>query len=80
MSVRRILRIGRSLGVTLPAQEVRELGLEEGTPVEVQVDRVHQRVIIRPLGPAGTVDPVFIEEARRFAERHRGTLEELARR
>lgn len=80
MGVRRILRIGRSLGVTLPAREMRELGLEEGAPVEVQVDRVQRRVVIRPLAPETGVDAVFIEEARRFAERHRAVLEELAKR
>lgn len=80
MGVRRILRIGRSLGVTLPARELRELGLGEGAPVEVEVDRVQRRVVIRPLAPATGVDPAFVEEARRFAERHRAVLEELARR
>ena len=80
MEVRRILRIGRSLGVTLPAHELRELGLGEGTPVQVQVDRVQRRVVIQPLAPVTGVDPAFVEEARRFAERHRSVLEELAKR
>ncbi|HEY8552510.1 MAG TPA: AbrB/MazE/SpoVT family DNA-binding domain-containing protein [Thermaerobacter sp.] len=80
MDVRRILRIGRSLGVTLPARELRELGLGEGAPVEVQVDRVRRRVVIQPLAPATEVDPAFVEEARRFAEHHRSVLEQLAKR
>ncbi|WPD18331.1 AbrB/MazE/SpoVT family DNA-binding domain-containing protein [Thermaerobacter composti] len=80
MGIRRILRIGQSLGVTLPARELHELGLKEGAPVEVEVDRVQRRVVIRPLDSATGVDPSFVEEARRFAERHRVILEELARR
>lgn len=69
---------GRSLGVTLPARELRELGLGEGAPADVQADRVQRRVAIRPLAPAADVDPAFVEEPRPFAERHRDVLEALA--
>lgn len=80
MLVRRVLRLGNSLGVTLPAKDLAAIGIKEGTPVEVQVDAIHGRIVLRPLPPAAEVDPRFIEEARVFADRYRYVLEELARR
>lgn len=79
MSIRRILRIGNSLGVSLPAREIGDMGLKEGTPVEVNVDKVHRQITIRPVPAAQPVDPAFIQEARKFAERNREILEELAK-
>ena len=80
MLIRRILRIGNSLGVSLPAKEVASIGVKEGTPVEVDIDPVRQLITLRPVQNTGNVDPVFIKEAKEFAERNRQVLEELARR
>ncbi|HVB78226.1 MAG TPA: AbrB/MazE/SpoVT family DNA-binding domain-containing protein [Candidatus Nitrosotalea sp.] len=46
---RKLLRIGNSLGVTLPASAISSLGVTEGDPVDVQIEG--SRVVIT--GKAG---------------------------
>lgn len=79
MSVRRITKVGNSLGVTLPPEHLEALGLSVGDKVEVLVDCAARRVIVQSAEPSG-VSPAFVSEARAFAERHRETLHALAKR
>jgi len=45
---RKLVRIGKSLAVTLPAEVVKEFGLEKGQSVDVSVHPATGAVTIRP--------------------------------
>jgi antitoxin component of MazEF toxin-antitoxin module len=72
--VRKVFRSGNSLVVTLPP-EVRELGIDEDTEVEVEIQ--DGRIVIQT-ATSSTVTPEFLEWTDAFIERHRDLLQRLA--
>lgn len=60
---------------------LRDLGLSEGSVVEVRLDRKDGRIEIVPVAGALASAQArrFMERVDRFIERHRRTLERLAR-
>lgn len=77
----KILSVGRRPAVFLPRQMVRDLGLREGSAVEVRLDPRSARIEIVPVAePAASAEARrFMERVDAFIERHRRTLERLAR-
>lgn len=71
--VRKVFRSGNSLVVTLPP-EVRDLGIDENSEVDVEIR--DGKVVIGPRSPALT--PEFLAWTDAFIERHRALLERLA--
>lgn len=43
---RKIIKVGNSLGVTLPPEQLQVLGWRDGTHVEVVVDTKRKRLVI----------------------------------
>ena len=70
--VRKVFRSGNSLVVTLPP-EVRELGIDEDSEVDVEIN--DGCVVITP---SGGISREFLDWADAFIERHRELLERLA--
>jgi antitoxin component of MazEF toxin-antitoxin module len=47
--IRKVVKIGGSLGVTLPIEYVKNTGLKEGNFVEFYFDEQHDLICIRPV-------------------------------
>jgi antitoxin component of MazEF toxin-antitoxin module len=79
---RKLVQIGRSLAVTLPAEVVREHKLEKGQTVDVAVHPTTGAVVIRP-GPrhvdGGRVTPRYRRAVRELLERRVALYRALAK-
>ena len=71
---RKVFRSGNSLVVTLPP-EVRELGIDEDSEVDVGIEG--GRVVIQ-VAPSGRPSREYLDWIDAFIERHRELLERLA--
>jgi len=80
--LRKIFKTGNSVVVSLPKDAIEYLNMEEGTEVNVEVDREKRQIVITPAEPplaiAG-VDPEFAHQITEFIEQYRPALEELAK-
>ncbi len=79
---RKIVQIGSSLAVTLPAEVVKEFRLKKGQDVEVSVHPRTGAVTIRPgvrYFAEGKVTKSFREIAERVRRRHDAAFRELAK-
>ncbi len=74
--IQKVLKVGSSAAVTIPKKSLAELGLKPGDRVRVAVDRKRRTVIIEP---AVRVNDELMSWTKRFIERYRPALEELAR-
>ena len=61
-----VTKVGDSLFVTLPAEEVARLGLKEGDEVEVEVRRAGEPAPRKP-DPDGSYPPLITDPAERKA-------------
>jgi antitoxin MazE len=61
-----VTKVGDSLYVTLPAEEVARLGLKEGDEVEVEVRRAGEPAPRKP-SPDGSYPPLITDPAERKA-------------
>ena len=77
----KIVSIGRRPAVVLPRSLLRELGVDEGSAVDVRLDtgrgRIEITAVAEPLLKAEVRR--FVTQVDRFIERHRRTLERLRR-
>jgi len=80
--LRKIFKTGNSVVVSLPKDAIEYLNMDEGTEVNVEVDREKRQIVITiaepPLAIAG-VDPEFAHQIIEFIEQYRPALEELAK-
>lgn len=74
--IQKVLKVGSSAAVTIPKKSLAELGLKPGDRVRVAVDRKRRTVVIEP---AVKVSDELMGWTKRFIERYRPALEELAR-
>lgn len=79
---RKLFRTGNSLTVTIPSTLASELELKAGDHVDIQVDREHEGLLLRPVkkNPVtgdGPVSPEFVEWADAFVDRYRDALTKL---
>lgn len=76
-----VFKSGNSLAVRLPADLARTYGLENGSPVRVEVDEEHGGILISPATPeVASVDAAFARRVSGFIDRYRTALEGLAER
>ena len=80
--LRKIFRTGNSVVVSLPREALEYLDIQEGTEVEVNLDRENRQVILKPvempLAIPG-VDEKFAHQVAEFIEEYRSALEALSR-
>jgi antitoxin component of MazEF toxin-antitoxin module len=79
---RKLVHIGSSLAVTLPAEVVQEFKLKKGQAVDVSVHPVTGAVTIRPgvrYYENGKVTRRFREKAEEVLRQHEATFKELAK-
>lgn len=77
---RKLFRTGNSTVVSLPKEALDATGLQEGSEVEVRVDRTRRRIVIAPVEETlPGVDEEFSRQVAEFIERYRPALKKLAR-
>ncbi len=79
---RKLVQIGSSLAVTLPAEVVQEFRLKKGQPVDVSVHPTTGAVTIRPgikYYEGGKVTRKFLAEAQKLLRRRAALYRELAK-
>jgi putative addiction module antidote len=80
--LRKIFKTGNSVVVSLPKDIIEYLDMDEGTEVNVELDREKRQIVIKhaepPMVIAG-VDPEFAHQINEFIEQYRPALEELAK-
>ena len=80
--LRKIFRTGNSVVVSLPREALDFLEIQEGTEVEINLDRENRRVILKPVEISLTgsgLDENFAHQVAEFIEHYRPALEKLAR-
>jgi len=78
---RKLFKTGNSTVVSIPAEYLEPLGLRNGSPVEVALDRASRQIVIRPAEPIAIsgVDEDFARQVDKFIEQYRDVLEKLAK-
>lgn len=74
--IQKLLRVGSSAAVTIPKKSLKELGLEIGDEVRVDVDTANERVTISP-SPKRQAE--IIGWTNSFIEKYQPALEALAK-
>lgn len=78
--VRKIFRTGNSFVISIPRESLQLLGLQEGSEVNVAVDRDEGRIIIeRAESLSIDIDTAFAQQLNDFIEQYRPALEALAK-
>jgi len=79
--LRKIFKTGNSVVVSLPKEAIEYLQIEEGSEVNIELDRENRQIIIVPADPQqiGGVDQEFARQVAEFIEQYRPALEELAK-
>jgi putative addiction module antidote len=80
--IRKLVRVGRALAVTLPKEVVEKLQLKEGDQVEVSVDPVTGSVTVGfgiRYYDDGKVTQHFREKAEKVLREHEAVFRELAK-
>lgn len=80
--LRKIFRTGNSVVVSLPREALEYLDIQEGTQVEVNLDRENRQVILKPVEKpvaVASVDEKFAHQVAEFIEQYRSALETLSR-
>ena len=80
--LRKIFKTGNSDVVSLPKDMNEYLDIDEGTEVNVELDREKRQIVIKPAEPAlviASVDPEFAHQINEFIEQYRPALEELTK-
>jgi bifunctional DNA-binding transcriptional regulator/antitoxin component of YhaV-PrlF toxin-antitoxin module len=70
-SIQKVIKIGSSGGVTIPAKELKRQNIAFGDEVEV---------IVRPLHPAKGDDPKVLSAAKKILQAYKKDFEHLANR
>jgi putative addiction module antidote len=79
--LRKIFKTGNSVVVSLPKEAIEYLQINEGSEVNIEVDRESRQIIITPANPSRIegVDQEFARQVTEFIEQYRPALEELAK-
>jgi antitoxin MazE len=80
--LRKIFKTGNSVVVSLPKDAIEYLKMDEGTEVNVELDRKKRQIVITPAEPPLAitgVDPEFAHQIMAFIEQYRPALEDLAK-
>jgi antitoxin MazE len=77
--LRKIFRAGNSLVISLPREAVDLLGADEGSEVELELDRLQRRLIVSPVEQQiPGIDQEFAAQIAEFIETYRPALDKLA--
>lgn len=80
--LRKLFRTGNSVVVSLPREALEYLDIQEGTEVEVSLDRENRQVILKSVEMPSAipgVDEKFAHQVAEFIEEYRSALEALSR-
>jgi antitoxin MazE len=80
--VRKIFKTGNSVVVSLPKDAIEYLQINEGSEVNVELDREKRQIVITPAEPSlviAGIDPEFANQVAEFIEQYRPALEKLAK-
>lgn len=80
--MRKIFKTGNRVVVSLPKDAMEYLHIDEGTEVNVELDREKRQIVITPAEPplaVAGVDPEFVHQVAEFIEQYRPALEKLAK-
>jgi antitoxin MazE len=79
--IRKIFKTGNSVVVSLPKDALEQLGVAEGTDVQVELDEQNRQIVIRPveLPVAGIIDEAFAKQVADFIKRYKPALDALAK-
>jgi len=80
--LRKVFRTGNSVVVSLPREALDYLNIQEGTEIEIDLDRENRQMILKPLEmPLAIlgVDEQFAHQVAEFIEQYRPALKELAK-
>ena len=75
--LQKVIKIGSSVGITIPKKSAEELGLSAGDSVEFAVSQRERRITIEPV--ITSVNTEILEWARGFVKKYRPALEALAK-
>jgi putative addiction module antidote len=78
----KIFKTGNSVVVSLPKDIIEYLNMDEGTEVNVELDREKRQIVIKPIEHPKVIagiDPEFAHQINEFIEQYRPALEELAK-
>ncbi|OGG66606.1 hypothetical protein A3C21_02870 [Candidatus Kaiserbacteria bacterium RIFCSPHIGHO2_02_FULL_59_21] len=74
--IQKILKIGSSIGITIPKNTAEELGLSAGDTVEFTVNKRQKQILVQPIA---SFDAELVSWTKQFIERYRPALEALAK-
>ena len=79
--LRKVLKTGNSLVVSLPKALLEPLGIRDGMDVSVELDKQNHQIVIRPAGLplAGDLTEEFARQVNEFIDEYRPALEALTR-
>ena len=72
-TIQKVIKIGSSRGVTLPAKQLKALGVKDGENVRVVVDKIEQ-------GASAASDKEVVETAEKILEKYSKAFTNLANR
>jgi len=81
MKIQKIIKVGNSLAVTLPASFVRDSNLKMGDELVVETAPVYQTMVIRSKKMANNskLSPEFFDWLDKFTKKNYDLLKELAK-
>jgi antitoxin component of MazEF toxin-antitoxin module len=81
MKTKKIIKVGNSLAITLPASFVREGNLKIGDELMVETSPIYQTMIIKPkkMANKARLSPEFFEWLEEFTKENYQTLQQLAK-
>jgi putative addiction module antidote len=78
--IRKIFKTGNSFVISLPRELLQQLGLREGSEVNIAIDQEAGRIIIeRTQNLLAGIDAEFAQQLNDFIEQYRPALEALAK-
>jgi len=75
----KVIKIGKSVGITISKETLQELGLRLGDQVQVKVDKKRNVFTVAPQEDLNKNDEKIAKLTAQFIERYRDDLEELAK-
>jgi antitoxin MazE len=78
---RKIFKTGNSVVVSLPKEAMEYLQIDEGSEVNIELDRENRQIVIIPANPSliAGIDQEFARQVTEFIKQYRPALEELAK-
>ena len=79
--LRKIFKTGNSIVVSLPKDAIEYLHIDEGSQVNVELNREKYQIVITPAEPTPNsgIDPEFAHQVAKFIKEYKSALTELAK-